>query len=472
MRAAHAAERVPAPRAQLRQHRRHVVAALDRGHDRRGLGGEAEQDRADDPAVGDHELAVAALVLVLEGDHLLRRPLGLEAADRGQLDPDDLEDRHGDRAAVGLLLAERAARRDLGLLDRGRPQPVHEPAVLGDVPGREDRRVARGHHVVDEHAAADVEPRLGGELGVRRDPRAHEQQVGGQRAAVAQQHLAEPLVAERRRGLRARDDAHPQPLEVAAQELRGARVELAPQQPVGALEDRGVQAELVQRVARLEPEQAAARDQRLAAPLALGEGADRERVLGRAHDERPATAEPVDPRHRGARAEREDQPVVGQPLPGAELDLAPLPVDPRRSRVEPRLDDALVVPGVRVEVEPRHRRAAVDQAVDAHAVVQRVRLVGDEVDLALGVAAAHVVGGGDARDPVAEHDYALDRAVVAHAQDLARRPLARLVRGERHRHRALDAAAARHARVLGVPEAIERRALVVGDGGEVARSRP
>src|SRR3712207_7311911 len=45
-----------------------------------------------------------------------------------------------------------------------------------------------------------------------------------------------------------------------------------------------------------------------------------------------------------------------------------------------------------VEVEPLHGRAAVDEAPDAHAVVEVVRFLRHEVDLRERVAPAHVVG--------------------------------------------------------------------------------
>ena len=57
----------------------------------------AEQDRADDAAVRDHELAVAAGG-VFEGDRLLVRPAASKRPMR-ELDADDLEDRHRDAGA-------------------------------------------------------------------------------------------------------------------------------------------------------------------------------------------------------------------------------------------------------------------------------------------------------------------------------------------------------------------------------------
>ena len=148
---------------------RDVEAAVDRGAHRGHLGRVAEQDRADDPAVLDHELAVLAARL-LERDDLVARLL-LEAADRRQLDADDLEHRERDRAVVGLVAADRVVGRDLGLLDRDRPQPVHAARVLGDVAGGEDVRVARAHALVDEHAAVDRQAGGAREVDVRRDAR-------------------------------------------------------------------------------------------------------------------------------------------------------------------------------------------------------------------------------------------------------------------------------------------------------------
>ena len=138
-----------------------------------------------------------------------------------------------------------------------------------------------------------------------------------------------------------------------------------------------------------------------------------------------------------------------------------------RAGVQPRRDRVLVVPLLRVEVEALHRRAAVDQARDAHAVVEVVGLLGDDVDLRHRMAPADVVGGGHAGDPVAEHDHALDRAVVGERRDPRERRLGRLLGLELHRHRALDPGAARHPRGVGEAEPVERGALVVGDRRQV-----
>ena len=92
-----------------------------------------------------------------------------------------------------------------------------------------------------------------------------------------------------------------------------------------------------------------------------------------------------------------------------------------------------------------------------------MRLLGDDVDLRERVAAAHVVGRGDARDPVAEHDDALDRAVVREAAIRASDGLPGFSGSSDIVTGPCDARAAGHARVVGQAEPLERRALVVGD---------
>ena len=72
------AEAVEAALAQGAEHGRDVEAARDRGAHRGDVVAGAEQDRADQLAVGDHELAVAAGALV--DDRLVGR-LGVDAAD-------------------------------------------------------------------------------------------------------------------------------------------------------------------------------------------------------------------------------------------------------------------------------------------------------------------------------------------------------------------------------------------------------
>ena len=250
---------------------------------------------------------------------------------------------------------------------------------------------------------------------------------------------------------------------MALEVLAAAMIELPGQQSGAAFEHGRLEAELVQRVRGLEAEQAAAGHDAALRADPLRVRAQRHRVRRLAQHARAGQAEALDLRDEGAGAGRQDQAVVVELLPRAQRHLALRTVDEQRARVQPRVDRPFVVPLVRVEVEPLHGAAAVDEPADAHAVVEVVRLLGDQVDLDTGVAPARVIGGGDAGDAVAEHDDALDALVVVEVEDLAQSRRGRLVRRQRDRDRARDAHAARHPRVLGVPEALERGLLVVGD---------
>ena len=97
-----------------------------------------------------------------------------------------------------------------------------------------------------------------------------------------------------------------------------------------------------------------------------------------------------------------------------------------RTGVEPAGDVASLVPVLGEQEQPGHRRTAVDNARDAHAVVQRVRLAADDVHLAVGVGAADLLGGGDPGDAVADDDHTpRDRSRRAHGDSArrTRRPL-------------------------------------------------
>lgn len=110
----------------------------------------------------------------------------------------------------------------------------------------------------------------------------------------------------------------------------------------------------------------------------------------------PRNAKAVDRRRERVAAPRQDQPVVRELLAGAECHVAPLQIELLGGGVEPAGDTVVVVPRLRQKLEPDHRRPTVHQARDPHPVVQRVWLIGDHVDLALGVAPKDVVGGGNA----------------------------------------------------------------------------
>jgi hypothetical protein len=99
--------------------------------------GATDEDGADDAALGNHELAVAVLV-VIQCDHCV--PVGgMEATDGREVDAGDLEHRDGNGPVVTAVAAERVLGGYLALLDRGGPQAVHVAVVLGDVRRRRTR---------------------------------------------------------------------------------------------------------------------------------------------------------------------------------------------------------------------------------------------------------------------------------------------------------------------------------------------
>ena len=78
----------------------------------------------------------------------------------------------------------------------------------------------------------------------------------------------------------------------------------------------------------------------------------------------------------------DDQAVVGELLAGGEQHLVRAEVDALGTGVEPGVDALVFVPGLRQQVQAVHRGAAVDQARDAHPVVERKLLPADDRDLA------------------------------------------------------------------------------------------
>ena len=89
------------------------------------------------------------------------------------------------------------------------------------------RRVVGAHAVVDDHAAVDPQPRVLGQVDVGLDARGDEQDLGLEPAPVAQVDGAQAAVGVDEVDLGVEHDLEAEPLEVVAQQLAGARVELA-----------------------------------------------------------------------------------------------------------------------------------------------------------------------------------------------------------------------------------------------------
>ncbi len=123
--------------------------------------------------------------------------------------------------------------------------------------------------------------------------------------------------------------SRPQAFEIALEQFRGALVELALEQAVRSARARSPRIpSWCSAYAGLQAEQAAPGDGGASGPVALGEVAHADRVVGLPQDARAGQAEALDRRDERARAHRQDQLVVGQ-APRAELDVAVDAVDLR-----------------------------------------------------------------------------------------------------------------------------------------------
>lgn len=167
----------------------------------------------------------------------------------------------------------------------------------------------------------------------------------------------------------------------------------------GELDDVGLDAQLVQRVGRLQPEQAAADH---GADLRLLRGiADRLEVLDRPVDEHVAEVGAGHGRHERRRAGGEHQLVVVQVLARRQRHD---PV-PRRDRddlgAQPQRDPRVVVPPRGQEAE--RVGARLEERGQRHAVVRRPRLLTDDGD---------VVGLGEAARDRGLHELVADHAVA------------------------------------------------------------
>ena len=142
----------------------------------------AEQDRADEPVVGDHELAVAAVGLV---DDDLVAGLLVDAPDAGELDADDLE--HRRPAAPGRTACRRRPR-SRAATSAWATAVGHRPGVWP--PNSAMSPAARMSGSPVRMRSSTSTPRLTASCGVAReldvglDARRHEQDLRRQPAAV------------------------------------------------------------------------------------------------------------------------------------------------------------------------------------------------------------------------------------------------------------------------------------------------
>ncbi len=246
---------------------RDVVALAQQPEVPAAVGGVAVQAGADQLVVLDHQLLVDAADGVAQGHDLLGAFAAHEVAGGEQVDAGHLELGGGLAAEVAADAELRqVVGADLGLLEQRRHQAVGDAAVRGAFADRVDAWVVGLQGVVDQDAAVAGQAGAFGQLGVGADAGGHHHQVGGDLLAVleADRHHAPLLVADQGLGLSPQAEAQPALLQRLAQQFAGGAVELALQQPVAEVHHGDVHAALLEAVGRLQAQQAAADDHRVA----------------------------------------------------------------------------------------------------------------------------------------------------------------------------------------------------------------
>src|SRR5437764_778765 len=185
----------------------------------------------------------------------------------------------------------------------------------------------------------------------------------------------------------------------------------APAQPLGPLEHRGAHAQLSEGIRRFETEQTSAGDNGVLGSVFLHVAPYGHGIRGLTQHEAAVEVDAGNLGHGALAAGGENQSVPRQSFAGAEVNLLRVAVDSFHLRVDPVRDPVLVVPLLVHEIEALHGRAAVHEARDAHAVVQRERLAPDHVDLAGRVVAADDLCRGHTGDAVADDDDAANALV-------------------------------------------------------------
>ena len=368
----------------------------------------ADQDPAEQapPVVADHELLVEPGDRV--GEDQLEGALGggERVAERGHVDPEQLElGRH-----VGAHEASRPAEQGvddhLGHVVAGRDQAVHPPAGGGALADRPDPLVAAAALLVDQHPAplGDLEPGRAGQRIARTDAGREDHHLGLDPCPAGQGEPVDAVGAAHRLGGHTGVHPHAEALDVAHQRGAGRLVELHRHQPRRHLHDVGLEPELHERVGGLEAQQAAAHHD--PGRGRAGRRPDRVEVLDGAVDEAAVEVVARHGRHEGRRARGQHQLVVAQHPAVGERDRAGGPVERGDLGAEQQLDRGVVVRagGQQGELLGPARGEVRRQR---HAVVGRSRLLADHDD---------VVGGGQPALDGGLHEAVADHAVADHDQ--------------------------------------------------------
>ena len=296
-------------------------------------------------------------------------------------------------------------------------QTVDLTAVLRTFAHRIDEcLILTTHLIVDDDPAFHHQPRTAGDLDVGPDAGGHDDHVGGQAPAVGESHSGDAAVvgAQHRGGPLTGVHPHPEFLDLVAQHLPAALVELLVHQVSGRMHHIDVHTLRLQPVGGFEPEQTAADHHRLDVvagqchlqhPVGVLDGPKPEDAAGKSA---VGLAQTVHVGEEGVRPGRDDQHVESDDAAAGTADGLGESVDGLRSVTGVQGDTVLGVPGHRVQ----HEIVVVGggftgQDVAEHdAVVVAVWLVADHRDeeLITTTAGEDLLDGARAGHPVADHD--------------------------------------------------------------------
>ena len=373
---------------------------------------------------------------------------------------------HDARRGVGHGFAQDGSRCSCRVRRADGPQAARRASELGNIADGQDVRVRRAHEGIDTHTVvAQREAGLFGQEGVGLDAQRRHKKVGPHARPMRQLRQAEhglALVALHRH---AGDDLDADAVQIALQPRGAFGVQLRVHQAVGALQQRDLQPQAVQRVCGFHAQHAATDDH---GPLGLGAAdvvANALRVFGRAQHESIAVLEELRIRRPGSCARGQHQLVVRQPLAAGQLHLPRRGVQPGGHHATVHGDALLVRPVRRHQQQTFQPGAVVDQPPNAHAVVEIEGLVADDVDLHAGAVPPQGLGHAHAGHAVAHDDDPLHaglQRLVDHRRARQRDDLGRRcgVRIAVDQHRPADAAHAGQPRAAFQAQAAQRGQFV------------
>jgi hypothetical protein len=354
------------------------------------------------------------------GDDLVVGVAALLLAHDGEVDTHHLELRRGARAFVDLV--RDAAAQPIGegrrLFPQRRDQAVDHAAVLGALPDGADGGVGRGHAVVDDDAALDLEPGGLRQRHVRADAGGDDQEVAVQARPVLELQAGDGSVAEQAgRGL-AEVHLDPELLHRLLQHQAGVAIELHLHEVFHEMHHADVEAAARQAARRLEAEQAAAdhrgrlhvggAGQHALAVLERAEHVDAvlvgHRLAGAGAVRRLGRGQVLERRHERHRSGGDDQRVVGFGAAVGAVDDLGLPVDAGGADAGVQRHVVVGVPVERIDEDVVRLLGSGEHARQQDPVVVAVRLVaehGDAEAIAVGTG-EHVLDEAGARHAVAD----------------------------------------------------------------------